>query len=283
MSENYYTVAMALTWGQHALEDAQITPTPALDAEILLGHATGATKEEIYFEPTTEVLEKDYHEYERLIARRKNGEPVAYIISKKEFFGIDFSVDKSVLIPRPETEELVDKALELINNNNNKKNFGVLDLGTGSGAIAISIAMSLKKWHKDHKFEYKNISIFASDISEKALNKARENAKNHEVDHEIEFIKSDLLGDIKNIKKVDLIVANLPYLDPVNRNNYAVDLSYEPHLALYAGENGMDYYQNLFGQIKKLAIKPMVIVECEEYQKEALENLYSNIICVTVD
>jgi len=282
MNENYYTVAMALMWGQHALEESQITTTPALDAELLLQHATGASKEEIYFEPSREVIEKSYHDYERLIARRKNGEPIAYIVGFKEFFGLKFDVDGSVLIPRPETEELVEKALEYIKNNKKNK-LTILDLGTGSGAIALSIASCLKNLKAKYDFDDENIQIIASDVSEKALNTAKSNAKKMRLSKKIKFIQSDLLQDIKEIQNVDLIVANLPYLDPINRNKYATDLSYEPHLALYAGENGLDYYKDLFAQIKKMKIKPKVIVECEEYQKEAMESIYKNITCVVVD
>lgn len=282
MTELNHTIGMALNWAEHALIEAKASTTPMLDAEVLLMHAANLTKEEVFFDISRELDETIYHNYERLIARRKNGEPVAYIIGKKEFFNLEFEVDNCVLIPRPETEELVEKALEFIKDYNGKK-LTVLDLGTGSGAIAVSIAVSIKKWVEKYNFDIKKIKLIASDISAKALEKAKKNAKKCQVAKMIEFVESDLLKDIKNVKDIDLIVANLPYLDPGKRSGYSPELSEEPYIALYAGKNGMDYYDRLFKELKKTKNNPKVIVECFEYQKEALQKLYDNLEFIVVD
>ncbi len=282
MNKTNYTVGGAIFWAENALEEGDFSTTPALDAEVLLSFVTGLSKEDLFFEPGRAMEEKLYHDYERLIARRKEGEPVAYIVGKKEFFGLEFNVDNSVLIPRPETEELVEKALEFIKEYDGKK-LNILDMGTGSGAIAVSMASSINTWNDKYDFDSSKIKITAVDISPKALKLAKKNAKKNKHDKLIEFVESDLIENIKDIKKYGLVVANLPYLDPAKRSEYSRELSEEPYIALYAGESGLDYYLKLLVDLKKLEKKPHVILECEEYQKEALQKLYDDLECIVVD
>ena len=168
----------------------------------------------------------DESKLEENIKRLEAGEPVQYIVGNVDFYGLTFKVDKRVLIPRFETEELIEKTLELINDDH----INILDIGTGSGCIAITLKSKLK-----------NAFVDACDVSKDALEVAKLNAKENNCD--INFIESDLFSNINN--KYDLIISNPPYItydeeiDEIVKNN-------EPHLALYADNNGTYYYEQIF-------------------------------------
>ena len=168
-------------------------------------------------------IEKKYIE---LLDELIKGKPLQYITHSQEFMKLNFFVDENVLIPQPDTEILVEKALELIKDS---KNMSILDLCTGSGAIAISI----KKYMN-------NVNMYASDISKKALNIARLNAKNN--DTEIQFIESNMFENIKNLK-FDIIVSNPPYIETDDIINLPKDVQNEPILALDGGLDGLTYYK----------------------------------------
>lgn len=168
-------------------------------------------------------IEKKYIE---LLDELIKGKPLQYITHSQEFMKLNFFVDENVLIPQPDTEILVEKALELIKDS---KNMSILDLCTGSGAIAISI----KKYAN-------NVNMYASDISKKALNIARLNAKNN--DTEIKFIESNMFENIKNLK-FDIIVSNPPYIETDAIINLPKDVQNEPILALDGGLDGLTYYK----------------------------------------
>lgn len=168
-------------------------------------------------------IEKKYIE---LLDELIKGKPLQYITHSQEFMKLNFFVDENVLIPQPDTEILVEKALELIKDS---KNISILDLCTGSGAIAISI----KKYMN-------NVNMYASDISKKALNIARLNAKNN--DTEIQFIESNMFENIKNLK-FDIIVSNPPYIETDAIINLPKDVQNEPILALDGGLDGLTYYK----------------------------------------
>src|SRR5438874_2183714 len=193
------------TWGEErdaavaALRAAGIT-TAALDADVLLVHVLGVTKEMLYAHPDTEMTLGAERRYRDLIERRAKGEPVAYLRGFKEFYGLRFSVDSRVLIPRPETETLVDAAREIIAG----RAVTVADVGTGSGAVAVAIAAHERTVH-----------VIGTDISVDALIVARENTLRNGVADRIELREGDLLAPIA--EPVDLVVANLPYLraDPL--------------------------------------------------------------------
>jgi len=267
-SENIYTISSALSWAQHALKEANCTPTPMLDAELLLMFALGISKEDIYFDSERTIPEKFYFDYEKLVARRKNSEPIAYIIGEKEFFALPFKVNQDVLVPRPETEELVERALDFIKNYDGK-NLTILEIGTGSGAIAIALAKSLQNWAEKYDFKTEKIKIIASDCSKKALSQARKNAKLNKVVNDIEFIESDLLDKIKakDKNKIELVIANLPYLDIEKRDRFPRDLSYEPGLALFCGEGGLELYKKLIPDIpNQLPNVKKVLIEVLDVQ-----------------
>src|SRR2546422_10718210 len=188
------------TWGEErdaavALLRAAGIATAALDADVLLAHVLGVTKEMLYAPPDTEISHGAERRYRDLIERRARGEPVAYLRGFKEFYGLRFTVDPRVLIPRPETETLVDAARELIAG----RAVTVADVGTGSGAVAIAIAAHERSVH-----------VIATDISNDALVVARENTLRNGVADRIGRRWGDLLAP--RTEQLDVVVANLPYL-----------------------------------------------------------------------
>lgn len=175
-------------------------------------------------------LQNKYMDY---IIRRSKKEPFAYITNSKEFMSLDFYVDKNVLIPRPDTEILVEKVINLCSDND--KEYRILDLCTGSGAIAVSLAHYIP-----------NCVITAVDISEPALKIASKNAKKHNVQNKIVFREFDALGNISILEKFDIIVSNPPYIskcDVLTLESNVKD--FEPILALDGGKDGLDFYRNI--------------------------------------
>ncbi len=161
------------------------------------------------------------------------GEPLAYITRKQEFYGLEFLVDSRVLIPRPETELLVEHAITWLNTHPAKKL--AADIGTGSGAIAVTLAKSCSE-----------LEVTAIDISEEALEVAKENARKHKVERRIEFVHANLLQG--NTKKFDLILANLPYIPTATLKELDA-LRYEPQTALDGGHDGLDFIKQLMAQL----------------------------------
>ena len=234
------------------LRGASFVDQPELEAEILLGFVMGKPREWLLAnldQPLGKDLEK---ELAKLIDRRLTGEPIAYLIGKKEFYGLEFVVNRDVLIPRPETELLVKEALKFLGN---KKSARVIDIGTGSGAIAISIGKNQPR-----------IEVWASDISLKALRVARENGQKHQVN--IKFIESDLFSNISG--RFDLIIANLPYLTPKEITTTTTPLS-DPIISLDGGVSGLEIVKRLLleskGHLKK---EGEVIIEIAPEQKNQL-------------
>ena len=197
------------------------------NAMLLLSHITNKSSSFILIHDS-HILEK-HDIYLNYVNRHKNGEPLQYIIGKWEFMGHEFFTDKRALIPRPETELLVEETLKHINN----QNLHVLDLCTGSGCIAVAIK----------KLAPKTV-VTAVDISKEALELAKENAKAHNLN--INFIQSDLFKMFENCEKFDVIISNPPYI-PTNEITKLETCvrDYEPHLALDGGEDGMDIYRRL--------------------------------------
>jgi len=234
----------ALNFGQNKLED-KLLKTALLDTEILLTLSINKPKEYLFTYPENKLTSSQFKKFQGLLKRRLKGEPIAYIKNSKEFYGLNFYVNDNVLIPRPETETIIDEVKNYLKTSGHKVKL-IADIGTGSGAIAVTLAKI-----------FPQINIIATDISEKALSVAKKNTKKNKV--KIKFFKGNLLEPIKK-QKVDIICANLPYLD----NNYLkklpkniiLSLRYEPRLALKAGSDGFDLYRKLFTQINKFKILP---------------------------
>lgn len=209
-----------------------------LDAELLLRFVLGISIEKILLNPEFRIKNHEWEKYKKLIKKRKQGYPIAYLTGHKEFYGIDFFVNENVLVPRPETELLVEEILSYESRIKNHE-LRILEIGTGSGCIALTLAKYLPK-----------AKTIAVDISEKALSVARKNFKRIKQDNKtarnhVQFRKSNLLSNIKSLP--DIIVANLPYLtrDELKEPSIAK----EPRLALCGGKDGLELYEKLFQQI----------------------------------
>lgn len=213
-----------------------------IETQILISHSLNLSKIKLISNALIELNENEINKIETLINRRLNFEPIAYITNKKEFYGIDFYVNNSVLIPRVETEEIIDLIKEYINKEIDKKNkkFSICDIGAGCGNIAIT----LKKL-------FENADITAIEISEKAIQVIKKNCDNIlQNKNSINIINADALSFIvKN--KFDIIVSNPPYVALKDKDNLQRDLNFEPENALYSGYDGIDFYRNFFNIIDR--------------------------------
>src|SRR5690242_6385553 len=219
------TVRTALFQGQKLLEDAKIAAA-RLTAEVLLMHATGHDREWLYAHGNDDLIEVWWIHYGRYLHQRIKGAPTQHITGRQEFFGREFRVTPDVLIPRPETEHLVEAALSRI-----QPGAAILDVGTGSGAIAITIALE------------KNARVFATDVSATALAVASANARNLKAN--ISITLADLTSCFAP-RSFDLIVSNPPYVPAADQSGLQREVrDYEPHVALFAGPTGLEIYERL--------------------------------------
>lgn len=201
------------------------------DAELLLLHVLGKDRAWLVTHLNDAIAETDAEHYLELIERRRAGEPIQYIIGETEFFGLPFRVTPDVLIPRPETEHLVEKALELAVSFSAPR---IADIGTGSGAIAVALA---------HKLPYTLITVI--DLSAAALEVARKNAARNSVAERIRFFEGDLLAPVAG-EQFEIIVSNPPYVPTADRATLSVEVrEHEPALALFAGKDGLEVYRRL--------------------------------------
>lgn len=218
--------------GRQALNQAGIE-YPGLEAEILLSGVLGYDRIYFYAHPQEMVDSTKTESFFKAIERRCQLEPVAYILEKKEFMGLDFFVNKNVLIPRPDTEPMVEHLIKYLNDNY-PSGAKILDLCTGSGAIGIAL-----------KTNYSQGTISLSDFSKDAVIVAGVNA-NELVAGDIVLYESDLFSAIPKEKKYDVIVSNPPYIKSTDMNDLASDiLDYEPHMALDGGTSGLDFYERI--------------------------------------
>jgi len=210
-----------------------------LDSEILLSKIIKKNRQYLILNSNEELKKENIKSFNCLVKRRKKGEPIAYLINRKEFWKQNFYINQNVLIPRPDTELLVEETLKLFNVNSK---LNILDIGTGSGCILLSI---LK--------ERRNFFGTGIDISKKAINVARFNAKMHQLSNRVKFYNSDV--DNFNIGKYDLIVSNPPYIEVLNLKYLENDVvNFEPKLALNGGIDG-------FSKIRKVIDKATVLIK----------------------
>jgi release factor glutamine methyltransferase len=220
------TLQTALQQGTAILEKASL-PVPRLTAEVLLCHAVRCDRAYIYAHSTDELTELAWIHYGRYLDERLKGKPTQYITHKQEFYGREFYVNSDVLIPRPETEHLVEAAIR-------SNPASIIDVGTGSGAIAVSVALELKR------------PVLASDISPAAIAVASRNAKTHAAP--VSFFACDLLEAVRP-QSVDLLLSNPPYVPGADSANMQTEVrDWEPHVALFAGDTGFEIYRRLLAQ-----------------------------------
>ena len=218
---------------KYCRELENISDTPRLDVELLLKRALGDVDSMYIRMYLDKELSEDQEKYFlEMMKDRLNQRPIAYILGNREFMGLDFFVKEGVLIPRPDTETLVE---EIINICNNKTGLNILDIGTGSGAITVSLAKYLDKSH-----------VVSVDISDIALEIASKNAISNKVDERIDFIKSDVFSNVSDETKFDIIVSNPPYIRKADISGLDRQVKdFEPYNALEGGEDGLDFYRRI--------------------------------------
>jgi release factor glutamine methyltransferase len=265
-----------MTTIHQALEQATLSLTQAdqtnarLDAQVLLSHTLHTDRSFLYTYPEKVLTSEQEQQYQALIERRLRGEPIAYLTGHKEFYGLDFIVDKRVLLPRPETELLVEAAFNACRKMLDAGRTPIVaDIGTGSGAIPVTLAVL------EPRLPY----LYASDISTDALDVAYLNCQRHHVEDRVRLLHGDLLAPLP--EPVDLLTANLPYVGTDELEELPLDVrAYEPHLALFSGPLGLDlmlrFFQELQGS-QKLKEGVILLLEIGYRQHETLTSILQEI------
>ena len=253
-------------------ELSHISDTPKLDIEILLSKALGdVDRLYIHLNLHKELTKEQLDSFNEMIQDRLKGRPIAYIVNNREFMGLDFYVEEGVLIPRPDTEPLVEEVIELVKG---KENLKIVDIGTGSGAITVSLAKYIK-----------DCQVYSLDISDKALSIGLKNAISNEVEDKINFIKSNIFSGIEDKGlELDVIVSNPPYIRRADINTLHTQVKdYEPYIALEGGEDGLNFYRDITREsVKYLKDKGILAFEVGHDQAEDVSEIlkhngYTNI------
>lgn len=224
-----FDVRRALDEGSRALHSCD---TPRLDAELLLAHVLNSSRASVLARIENALSPEQVARYQELVSQRASGTPVAYLRGSVSWWNLDLTVSADVLIPRPDTEVLVERALDLIRERRART---VCDVGTGSGAIAVAVAA-----------ECRTVSVTAVDVSGPALRTAVANAERAGVAGRIRFLSGSLLGPVAD--EPDLILANLPYLSSGMMREVSAEVRSEPEIALYGGPDGLELYRRLLSQ-----------------------------------
>ena len=264
MPNKMWSVVDLLDWTAGYFQQHGI-PNPRLDAEVLLGHLLKKSRLQLYLHFEMPVFQEHLTPFRELIKKRITHTPVSYLTNHKEFMSLDFYVDERVLIPRPETEQLVETILTAETENFQR----LLELGTGSGVIATSLAVQRPEWE-----------IVATDISEPALAVARKNAETHACTTRIKFLSGDLFEPVETICEnggapFDWIVCNPPYIKNTERDTLRPDVrDHEPEIALFAGDDGLDVMRRLIAEAPKyLAPSGKLILEIGATQANTVRTL----------
>lgn len=253
IAEAPVTAAELVAWAE--AEIASVTDAGRLEAELLLADSAGIGRTSVMAHPERRIGPEQASRLEAAVERRRRGEPLAYILGSKEFFSLPLQVTASVLVPRPETELLVEAALARLT----REGVRLLDLGTGSGAIALAL-----------KHARPDLTITAVDCDRSALEVARANARR--LDLEIRFLESDWFSGLAG-QRFELIVSNPPYVASADRH-LDTALAFEPRVALDGGVDGLDAYRRIFADVSQhLAPDARLLVEHGHDQREAVVGL----------
>lgn len=258
-----YTIGSLLKKGALILREAG-SPSCYLDSELILRHITGFSKIDIIRDRDKDLDESVVLRFFALIEERKKGKPIQYITGHQEFMGIDFCIHGNVLIPRPDTEILVEKVLELIKGKAEPK---IADVCTGSGAIAVSLA-----YYIPHAY------VYASDISPEAIDCCRQNIERHGLKGRVKTLQGDLLEPLfeEGLEgKLDALVSNPPYISKKDMESLPTTIRcFEPHLALYGGKEGLDFYERILRDAARLLKKGGILAfEIGYDQRDAIIKL----------
>ena len=264
------TLGDYLNWGIGLLKE-RIIETPQLDAELLLAHALDVERPYLICHSEDPLEPKDKIRYFQLLERRLRYEPIAYILERREFYGRNFVLNHDVLIPRPDSETMVDYALKWLNANP-KEDIDLLDLGTGSGVLGITLSA-----------EYQGATTVATDISEEALKVAEKNAELLAVKERMTFHQGDLFAALENSeqKVFDLIVTNPPYLNPDEKNALQADIrDFEPDVALFSPNEGLAIIEKIALQATNY-LQPggLLLSELGFEQEKHVYNLFKDAGC----
>lgn len=240
---------------------AQGLDSPRLSAQVLLAHVLRMERFALLLNLNEKVGPSELAAFIDLATRRESGEPVAYLVGHREFYGLDLVVTPDVLIPRPETELMVDHARSLFGAS---EALSIVDIGTGSGAVAIACAVCFPR-----------ARVVGVDISYAALRVARANAERVGVADRIEFVRADLVDSLR-LSSFRLLMANLPYVPMRTISEISLEVrGFEPHLALFAGDDGLDCYRRLARQLDGCAPESVLCCEIDPGQSEGMRNLFS--------
>ncbi|MFP4661389.1 MAG: peptide chain release factor N(5)-glutamine methyltransferase [Halanaerobiales bacterium] len=240
---------------------------PRLDAEVLLAYVLDKERIQLYTNYDLPLKKEELAEYRELVYQRARQIPVSYLTGKKEFMSLVIIVDKNVLIPRPETEQLVEKIIEYCQENDLKEP-NIVDVGTGSGAIAVSLAYYIEKSR-----------VLAVDISQEALEIAGLNIDKYQLNDRVKVVRGDLLSPLLALSKdnVDIVVSNPPYIDRKGMEELSGEVKKEPSLALYGGVDGLDYYRKLIPQANNVLKKGgLLALEIGYNQGKSIRELFDS-------
>lgn len=257
-----WSIKRVLTWATDDFK-RRGNKSARLDAELLLGEALGLDRIKLIIEAERVLEDAELGRYRELIKRRRNGEPIAYILGRREFFALPFRVDRRVLIPRPDTEILVETALE---QTRERHLYGrALDLCTGSGCVAIAFAKARPTWR-----------VTAVDVSPDAAALARENSRRAGTVHNLAILEGDLFAPLASDAELELITANPPYIPSAEIETLDVDVrDYEPRLALDGGKDGLDIIRRLLAEAPRhLAPNGVLTMEVGFDQAPVVSDLF---------
>ena len=256
------TVAQLVAWAESALRTYDID-TPRLDAEVILAHTLQVSRSCLYSRLQDTVSASQKNDFQQFLARRARREPVAYITGHQEFWSLEFQVSPCVLIPRPDTEVVVETALRLLAASRLTAP-RILDIGTGSGCIAVALATALPR-----------AQVWAVDRTQAILSIAQKNAHAHQVGHRLTFGCGDLLAPVPRAPFFDLLVTNPPYIDPRVLDTLQPEVrTWEPRAALDGGAGGLDFYSRLlYDSPDYLRPGGWLVAEIGDTQKDAAVRL----------
>jgi release factor glutamine methyltransferase len=260
-----WTVQKLVQWTANHFSSKQIE-SARLDAELLLSHVLKCKRLDLYMNLQKPVLPSELASYRELVKRRALKEPVAYLTGEQEFYGRTFKVGADVLIPRPETEELVGEVFSFLKAKADLDDLSVLDIGAGSGCIGLTLAA-----------EFKNIKVKSLDVSERALELTRENAERLQVSDRLEFLLFDF-EKFESDEKFNVVVSNPPYIGLKNVNVMGVGvMEYEPKLALFGGDKGHELIARWASQMVGF-LKPggLLALEIGFDQGKIIEEIFSS-------
>lgn len=259
------TIEKLLKDGIDAIKQREYN-NPFLDVQLILSHLLKKDRIYLHAHRNDDVDEETALKFYEMSRSRNEGYPLQYMTNSQDFMGLNFFVQEGVLVPRPDTEVLVEKIIKIVNNSDLKnKNINILDIGTGSGAIAVSLAYYLE-----------NAMVTAMDISDVAIETANINIEKHNL-RNIKTLKGDIFNHRFEMEKYNIVVSNPPYIEKEVIKGLPIEVSlYEPKLALDGGEDGLVYYRQIVDVFKSIKVENAILsVEIGFDQKESVTNIFN--------